>query len=244
MENQPRDKPINHKPGNKIVTLLREKWPEYVIEILVIILSITISVALDEWKETQRKQETEQIYLRGLGSDIATDIEQLGEVITETQLIVRKTQALLKSDNQSYQQVANRTAFFDDVRFIMKRPRFVAENATFADLTSTGNMQLLTNTALKRALFDYYKDYESTVQVENAELDAVTTVIAPYLINQVPLVGDGVLPGEANAFVNRIEFKNMVFLRDTNRQELLSNYQQLLERAKVIHRLVKKQLTN
>lgn len=241
MENQPEQQPVTRKSTNRIAALLREKWPEYVIEILVIILSITISVALDEWKDSQRKRETEQTYLKGLANDIATDIEQLGDVIDETKQVVRKTQALARLKPQAS---TDPTAFFNDVRFIMKRPRFVAEDATFADLKSTGNMQLLTSTDLKRDLFDYYNDYESTVQVENAELDAVTTIIGPYLIYQVPLVGGVATREEANTFMNRTEFKNMVFMRNSNRQELLTNYQQLLQQARNIQQLVKKQLAN
>lgn len=155
--------PVQKTAGNlsRLSTLLRERWPEYVMEILVIILSISASFALDEWKDKQRKQELEQLYLKELTRDIESDVDQLNEIIAETKQVVFKASALINLDRQELQPDYDQ--FISDIRFAFKRPRFVAQDATFSDLKSTGNMQVLSSFSLKNALFNYYKQYESIV---------------------------------------------------------------------------------
>ena len=75
--------------------LLREKSPEYVVEILVIIIGITLSFAVDEWKDLRQKRELEQVYLKSLLSDLEQDLRELDEVMEETRLVIDKGEELL-----------------------------------------------------------------------------------------------------------------------------------------------------
>ena len=43
--------PSRPRPGGPVLATLRHRWPEYLIEIFVIVLSISISFGLDQWKE-------------------------------------------------------------------------------------------------------------------------------------------------------------------------------------------------
>jgi hypothetical protein len=230
-----------HQPtsSGQLINLVREKWPEYVIEILVIIISITISFVFDEWREKQRKTEVEQIYLKGLANDTETDRNQLVEIVEETKQILQKTNHLLIASRQSLPTDSAQN-LLNAIRFIMKRPRFVSEDVTFTDLKSTGNMQLMTSPGLKRALFEYYKKVESTVLVENAELDAVTAISGPYLISRIPFVDGN--QRDIRPLLNETEFRNILFLRQSHRKELLGEYQQLLKLANRIQAMVKKQI--
>ncbi|GAB3337184.1 hypothetical protein GCM10027299_48010 [Larkinella ripae] len=225
--------------ANKIITLIRERWPEYVLEILVIIVSITLSFLFDEWRERQRKAEVEQFYLKGLASDIETDRRELVKVIRETELVLQNAEKLVRISERPVSPDSSRLVL-DAIRFIMKRPRFIAEDVTFLDLKSTGNMQMMTNPVLKRTLFDYYNKYESVTRVENAELDAVTSISGPFLISRIPFLGGN--SREVVQYLGQTPFRNILFLRQTNRTELLDGYQQLMKLALTIQKLVKKQL--
>ncbi|MVM38414.1 hypothetical protein GO730_13895 [Spirosoma sp. HMF3257] len=237
--------PTEPKPVTSLTILyhlLREKWPEYVLEVIVIIFSITISFALDEWKDNRHKQELEQIYLKGLYSDIETDLGQLKEVIDETQQVIQTATHLSGLTPQAPE--TNYNQFVSNVRFVFKRPRFIAEDATFSDLKSTGNMQVISNVLLKKSLFDYYKQYETIVQVETAELETTNTVVAPYLLKRlslgaasmnVPKSGWSMMTGE-------VEFQNALLIRRTTREELLHDYQHSLKLGNQILALIKPKL--
>lgn len=236
--------PVQHTDtaGRKLSALLHDKWPEYVIEVIVIIFSISISFALDEWKDNRKKQELEQFYLKELAHDIETDTSQLREIIAETQQIVQKARTL-----RQYSEVPTQpsyTSILTDIRFIFKRPRFVAQDATFADLKSTGNMQTLSSFPLKSALFDYYKQYESITLVEAAELETTNTLVAPSVVKRLPLA-DGIKTNhQANltALFREVEFQNGLLIRETTREELLHNYERTLNHGNQILASIKSQL--
>ena len=227
--------------GSKLSALLRDKWPEYVIEVIVIIFSISISFALDEWKDTRKKQELEQFYLKELAHDIETDTNQLREIIAETRQIVQKARNLQHTEAATQ---SSYTGVLSDMRFIFKRPRFVAQDATFSDLKSTGNMQTLSSFALKNALFDYYKQYESINLIEAAELETTNTLVAAFVVKRLPLADGNKANQQPNlaALFREIEFQNGLLIRETTRQELLHNYERTLKHGQKILASIKSQL--
>ncbi|WP_460949500.1 hypothetical protein [Spirosoma daeguense] len=236
----PESKPI--RGFGKIIKLLRTDWPEYVVEIIVIIFSITISFAFDEWKDQRQKKETEQTYLKGLYSDIQADMNQLQEIIAETQLVVQKARHLSELNTQP--PSVTYSNFVEDVRFVFKRPRFISEDATFADLKSTGNMQVISDFSLKRSLFDYYRKYETIVQVETAELETTNTIVGPYILKRLPLAKprNSVSRTEWLSIPNDIEFQNAMLVRHATREELLRDYQETIKLGRQILTSIKLQL--
>ncbi|GAB2565457.1 hypothetical protein GCM10027190_13650 [Spirosoma areae] len=209
------------------------------LEVIVIIFSITISFALDEWKDSRQKKELEQIYLKGLYSDITTDVQELNEIIAETQQVIQKAKTLSEADGQTPGLANNQ--FLNNVRFVFKRPRFIAEDATFSDLKSTGNMQVISSFPLKNALFEYYRQYEAIVQVEAAELDATNSIIGPYLLTRLPLAGKETT-ASSTTLANDMAFQNMMLVRRSTREELLSDYEQSLKLGNEILAFIKPKL--
>lgn len=226
----------------KLTNLLRERWPEYVLEIFVIIFSITISFALDEWKDGQRKQELAQAYLKGLYREIQTDTSQLKEIIAETKQVIKQAKSLSELDPHTpptdYKQ------FVSQMRFVFKRPRFIAEDATFSDLKSTGNMQVISSFPLKNSLFDYYKQYEAIGQVETAELETTNAIVGPYLLRRFSLADKANEAPKASwaAITGEIEFQNTLLIRRSTREELLRDYEESLTLGKQILTLIKPEL--
>ncbi|MBD2702183.1 hypothetical protein IC229_16140 [Spirosoma sp. BT702] len=236
----PEIKPVNS--FGKVLNLLREKWPEYLLEIIVIIFSITISFALDEWKDQRQKKETEQTYLKGLYSDIQTDMNQINEVINETKQVIQATRTLSEMDTQ--RSAITYAGFVDNVRFMFKRPRFIAEDATFADLKSTGNMQVISSLPFKKALFDYYKQYETIIRVETAELETTNTIVGPSLLGRLPLGKQPSTPAKAawTSIINDVAFQNSILVRRSTREELLRDYQDAARLGKSLLASIKSQL--
>src|ERR1700710_2565774 len=79
-------RPAPRRPwGGPLVATLRHRWPEYLIEIFVIVFSISVSFGLDQWKERRREDEIERLYLKTLADNLRADVEGLGEVTAGTQ---------------------------------------------------------------------------------------------------------------------------------------------------------------
>jgi hypothetical protein len=243
-------------PLKGLQQLLKEKWTEYLVEIIVIILGITISFALDEWKEQRQKKELEQVYLKSLHNDLIQDIRNLKRTIEETQLVIRQAKMLLaqaelspRADSLPIPPVQ----FFTALRDILRRPLFIAHDATFSDLKSSGNMQIITDFPLKNALFGYFLDYESIKLIEVAEREVTITITGPYLMKHFPLrylerrylADTSSQHLKENNFMPMLrdrEFSNNLFIRLSNRAELLQDYQEALALSQKIKSRVEKQL--
>jgi hypothetical protein len=229
--------------GGPVLAMIRHRWPEYLIEMVVIILSISISFALDQWKERRHEHEVEQLYLKTLSNNLISDMDALHNVIPETQLVIRKAQALLTASQAPPSAPPPAGPIDEDLRDIARRPSFFAHDAAFSDLRSSGNLRVIHDFRLKSALFDYYGQYESIKAKEAAERESLITLIAPNLIKTVSL-GAALSPGDAGGAVlphDRI-FANSMFIRLHERGELLQDYQRELALAERMQRRIQRDL--
>lgn len=215
---------------NKITGLLKEMWPAYLIEILVIILGISITLALEEWRDSSKENRLEQIYLKNLLTDVELDLQSLKYTSASTQKLLDQGNEIL-----SYIRTpANKGISFNQlnaaIRNILARPNFISNDATFSDLKSSGHLHLLEDIQLKNRLFAYYSQTQNIKDIQDAEQQATITLSGSYFLKQFPMddFGNQQPPSESN-MVNdlpkNIEFGNNVLLRVTTRKELLSLYQ-------------------
>lgn len=226
--------------GGPILATLRHRWPEYILEIVVIVFSISISFALDQWKERRHEHEVEQLYLKTLANNLTADTNTLHEVIPETRLVIRKAEALLAASKAATVQ----GPLHEDLRDIARRPSFVAHDAAFSDLRSSGNLRVIHDFQLKNALFDYYEHYESIKAKEAAERESLITLIAPYLLRTVSLDGAPPAPGDpqGTAILHDRVFLNSMWVRRHERSELLVDYERALDLAERMRRRIAREL--
>ena len=68
----------------KIIDLLKEKWGEYVMEILVIIIGIFGAFILNDWNEKRKEKENFLILTEQLYNSIYTDILSFESIYKST----------------------------------------------------------------------------------------------------------------------------------------------------------------
>lgn len=233
--------------AREIGSLLREEWPKYVVDVFVIILSITISFAFDNFKEDSSRKASEQIYLKALLADISSDVNELKEIIGSTEDVVSKANWLLTQTDKHGE--INMDTFATAIKNVMQRPNFTSKDATFADLTSSGNMLLLEDINLKALLFEYHRLYESVRAVEIAERETVNAIVSPYLVKYFSIKGivrNGSVVHQGvtiDQLLQSDDFSNMISIRLVNRKELLDNYKQELTMAEGIKATLASKIT-
>jgi len=215
---------------SRVVKLVMEMWPAYLIEVLVIILGISITVALEEWRDKSKEEQLASVYLKNLRSDIESDLQSLKFATGKTQVIVDKGNELLEFVNGAPKLLMTAARVDSDLRVILNRPNFISRDATFSDLKSSGNLHLLKDIQLKNLLFAYYSLAQTIREVQDAERQATIVISGPYFLRKFPLgrpVGGEAMmgPQEREALVKDVEFGNNVLLRVENRKELLEDYQ-------------------
>jgi hypothetical protein len=215
---------------NRVKGLIKEMWPAYLIEILVIILGISITLVLEEWRDSSRERRLEQIYLENLLTDVNVDLQSLNYTSAATQKILDRGNELLACIGNPDSKVLSLTQLNTDVRAILGRPNFLSTDATFSDLKSSGNLHLLEDIQLKNLLFAYYNQVQNIKDNQNAEQQATIILAGSYFLKQFSMndVAGQPQPSGSNALnelPKNIEFSNNVLLRVTNRKELLDLYQ-------------------
>jgi hypothetical protein len=215
---------------NRFRHLISEMWPAYLMEIVVIILGISITLALEEWRAGSKENKLENIYRANLLADIDVDLEDLQYTSATTKTLLTRGEAILNYEKGSPTHSLSDTALTADLRSILQRPKFIPHDATFDELKSSGNLHLINDIDLKWLLFAYYNKAQIIKEVQDAEQQATITLVGPYFVQRFQMdAGLEDSParhqGEGpTAFANDVQFRNLVLLRVATRKELLADY--------------------
>jgi hypothetical protein len=217
--------------GDRFRHLIGEMWPAYLIEIVVIILGISITLALEEWRDGAKEDRLRNIYRGNLLADIDTDLEGLQKTSGATTFLLARGEEILGAEKSFPAHTLSDSALISDLRTILGRPKFISQEATFQDLKSSGNLHLVKDIALKSLLFAYYNLVQRIEENQEAEQQATIILVGPYFLKRIPL--DDIFKNsfhhektaDLDDIVDENEFRNLMLLRITTRTDLLALYQ-------------------
>lgn len=74
-------------PMKRIINTLSQKWPEYILEIMVITIGILGAFALNNWNENRKQRSEEKFLLANVNEDLAKDSIQFAYYASEFRMI-------------------------------------------------------------------------------------------------------------------------------------------------------------
>ena len=235
-------KESHHKKSGagRLMQLLREMWPAYLIEIIVIILGISITLALEDWRDNSKEKGLEKIYLGNLLADLDADQQSLQVAGTRTEELIKHGESIMQFISNPVANKINPSQLNSDIRSILGRPKFVIHDATFSDLKSSGNLHLISDLELKNLLFAYYNQAQIIKETQDAEQQATINLSGPYFLKRFVLdekadSTSSMLVNVPNIFAKEPEFQNNVMLRVSNRKELMELYKMAQSMAAELH---------
>ena len=136
-------------------------------EVLIIVAGVLIALAVDGWSTHRAEERTERTYLGSLLQDVELDLTQ----IDSANAVIRRRQDRARAALEAVRSelpVVDTLRFVEDLNAAALLWTYEPQASTFEDLKSTGNLQLVRNVELRRALAEYYNvpwlDFDAWVQ--------------------------------------------------------------------------------
>ena len=145
-------------------------------EIVLVVIGILIALQINNWNELRKDRIKEKVVLKKLQEDYRANLMQLEEKMATRDKIIVSGVHLLKAFDQPVGAV--RDSLIKDIGSINNDPTF---DPIQNDLTSSGNLLLITNERLNHLLSNWTSDVIAVQEIEviwsekaNGQLDIIT----------------------------------------------------------------------
>ncbi|SFO03795.1 hypothetical protein SAMN04488519_103187 [Algoriphagus ornithinivorans] len=140
----------------RILSALKEKWPEYILEILVITIGILGAYALNSWNDQNKAKALEKEYVIRLIEDLAKDTSNFNIELKNTKIRFEESQLLYGIITAEKPIIPDTANFLLSIQTIGRTNRPIIHRDTFEDLISTGNANIITNKRIFNSTSSYY----------------------------------------------------------------------------------------
>lgn len=136
-------------------------WSTLVIELALIVVGVILALSIDDLVQEREDQRSEKIYLASLIRDLNQMVESLQAYVdTETAMASASATTLKILAVAGYEHKGEELREYLSGMGTRRTLRLVS--AAYADLTSTGNFQLIRSRALREQLLRYFADVSRT----------------------------------------------------------------------------------
>ena len=156
----------------QFLKVLSQKWPEYLLEILVLIIGIYGAFALESWNDRRNQQAEERIFLTNVYENLRIDSVQF--------VYYEKQYQMIETLHVQLYQIGIKNEQVDS----LIDPLMIRRSLYFKQLVDTDladRAQTLLNTQIKQELIDYGKRVVDLEDVYKGQLEGIILETRAYL---------------------------------------------------------------
>ena len=220
----------------RIFTTLKEKWPEYLLEILVITIGILGAFLLQQWNQATNDRNREVIYLLSLQNEIQLNTRILEEHLDEIDTLRTDSYKAFKMiNNTSVQVVAD--SIVRMTQNVYPYYGIAFNKSAYEDLVSSKGMDLISSDSLRRGILSLGQSMDKYQEFKDRLSGNFQDHIGPYFYkhaNLQAMEGIGMddlessITVNVDAFVQNQYFNNIL----TERLIFLGNMKDYLTATK------------
>ncbi len=170
----------------RIINTLSEKWPEYLIEAVVIVASILGAYALDNWNENRKLQDASDVHLQVLVQEMKADLNELKTLSTHMDVSLNAAQNLLTQFKTIRPLDSNSSNYL--VSLVLEHT-FSPKMTGFMALESIGGLSLLEE-GLQQKIREYYALTDKISAREDISNSFIRDKYEALLFDQYPHLWD------------------------------------------------------
>ncbi|TPV32787.1 hypothetical protein FJ651_10755 [Paucihalobacter ruber] len=139
-------------------------------EIILVVIGILIALQINNWNQEKIGHNLERVYLHNLIGDLESQLLELERQRNNAQFVKEALKRVTANINNGFSE-ADLTQYNQDMQSIVITRTLNLYDATFQDLKSTGNLNLISNETLKQDILNYFQLSNRDVYVirKNAE---------------------------------------------------------------------------
>ncbi len=164
--------------------LTENKFSQYLLyaigEIILVVIGILIALQINNWNEERKQNQLEIVYLNRLHNELKKVIVTFSN---EIQRLERNNEKIVNFSNvlkdENYSDSLLVTLTNEYMIFGTTYPMFNPSTSTFEDLSSTGNLSVISNTEIRDNIVKHYEDYQFVELNFKLDYDWATPIDAP-----------------------------------------------------------------
>ena len=186
-------------PIRRIAGDFREvRWGHVLVEFVMLVVGILLALAVNNWVEERRDARIERQYLERLVRDFDADLEMIAE-FAGFETLQREDGVMAWRALSDPASITDRDAVATALSHLSARRTLRLNRAAYTDLTSTGNLRLIRNGALRDQIVGLYEandrfnaiiDRNNLVYIDEsfAAYLASSALVAPRPSSNIPLL--------------------------------------------------------
>jgi hypothetical protein len=138
---------------SQIKTEGMKKYLLYAIgEIVLVVVGILIALQIDNWNNARKIRETEIVYLKNIRHDLEESVKELDRFIAQRKIIGASANEVIA--NYEGKPVTNWNEFNKNIVTVYEWARFFPIDHTFQEMSSSGNLSIISNDSIKNGLLE------------------------------------------------------------------------------------------
>ena len=237
----------------RILSTLAQKWPEYLLEILVLIIGIYGAFALENWNEDNRiKKRTEKL-LYALKEEHLENSQQLIRGIAMHELVEKTSYELIRLIH------LNEEAPDDTLRSLIGKTSWVFTfdpiNSTLNSAITSGEIHFIEDELLKKELLSWIDQSKDAQEEEIIGLEYFYNVMYPKMHQYImeseilhfyhhSLPTSSRYKSDYKSLIYTRDFENIITARYEQTLEILKEMRPIYAKNKLILELIDQSLAN
>ncbi|WP_425389879.1 hypothetical protein [Ekhidna sp.] len=164
----------------RILSTLAQKWPEYLLEILVITIGILGAFILNNWNENRKLENTAQVHKEVLIQDMKADLADLKELNSQMEANINSCMRLFRQF-KTLDPIDSNTSNY--IVSLILEYNFSPKQTGFNALDNSGGLSLFSNNT-QQNIREYYALTDKIIARENISNNFIRDKYEPLIFDK------------------------------------------------------------